>query len=65
MLIGVSSRPQYADWDSMREAASAVDELGSPALPTDVEPVLPEVSLTLGCQSFNLGGANARNHDPA
>lgn len=28
MLIGVSLRPQYTDWDSMREAAIAVDELG-------------------------------------
>jgi F420-dependent oxidoreductase-like protein len=28
MLVGVSLRPQYTDWDSMREAAIAVDELG-------------------------------------
>lgn len=28
MLLGVSLRPQYAEWESMREAAIAVDELG-------------------------------------
>ena len=28
MLLGVSLRPQYTDWDSMREAAIAVDDLG-------------------------------------
>lgn len=28
MLVGVSLRPQYTDWDSMREAAISVDELG-------------------------------------
>lgn len=28
MLVGVSLRPQYTDWDSMREAAIEVDELG-------------------------------------
>jgi F420-dependent oxidoreductase-like protein len=28
MLLGVSLQPQYTDWDSMREAASAVDQLG-------------------------------------
>jgi alkanesulfonate monooxygenase SsuD/methylene tetrahydromethanopterin reductase-like flavin-dependent oxidoreductase (luciferase family) len=27
-LIGVSLRPQYTDWDSIRDAAIAVDELG-------------------------------------
>jgi alkanesulfonate monooxygenase SsuD/methylene tetrahydromethanopterin reductase-like flavin-dependent oxidoreductase (luciferase family) len=28
MLVGVSLRPQYTDWDSMRAAATAVDQLG-------------------------------------
>ena len=28
MLVGVSLRPQYTDWDSMRDAAVAVDQLG-------------------------------------
>lgn len=28
MLVGVSLRPQYTDWNSMREAAVAVDALG-------------------------------------
>ena len=28
MRVGVSLRPQYADWDSMRETALLVDELG-------------------------------------
>jgi F420-dependent oxidoreductase-like protein len=28
MLVGVSLRPQYTDWDSMREAAVAADDLG-------------------------------------
>jgi alkanesulfonate monooxygenase SsuD/methylene tetrahydromethanopterin reductase-like flavin-dependent oxidoreductase (luciferase family) len=28
MLVGVSLRPQHTDWDSMRAAAIAVDELG-------------------------------------
>ena len=28
MLLGVSLRPQYTDWDSMRVAALAADELG-------------------------------------
>jgi hypothetical protein len=34
MLVDVSLRPQYTDWKSMREAASAVDELGFDWLPT-------------------------------
>lgn len=28
MLLGVSLRPQYSDWESMREAAVTADELG-------------------------------------